>query len=358
MLRVLPKLMLAACAVGVASCGGGGGGGTPPIGTPSSAPSSAPTNTPTPAPTSTPTPTPTPSGPTPTPSPAPNTQPIAVANQGGNVLIFAPTSKGNVAPQSTIAGSNTMLSAPAALALRSSGTVYTINAGGNQVLVFTGSGNVAPVQTITDTAVGIASDGIALATSPAFALYVSSQANGEIDVFTNSNANGPTAPNAVIPSNATTTLSRPTSMTADHAGNLYVIDGSAIKIFANAAAGGTIAPTIISGGVTTLSAPAGIAIDGRGDILVTDGASVKVFAAGSSGNIAPTATISGAATGLQNATGVSVDGTGAIWVCDGGANALFRFRAGANGNVAPITAISGGNTTLNNPAAIQLQPVI
>jgi hypothetical protein len=239
--------------------------------------------------------------------------------------------------------------------VQSGATVSVVNAGGNSVLSFDATGNVAPSETIVDTNPGVASFGLAIATAPSFAVYLSSKATSEIDVYTSTNVNG--APAATI-SGPLTTLVNPTAMAADRSGNLYVVDGSQIKVFANAAAGGNIAPSVIAGAATTLNSPAAVAVDVHGNILVADGTAVKIFAAGSSGDVAPSAVISGPATGLQNATGVAVDGTGAIWVCDAGANALYRFKAGSTGNATPLVVVSGAGTTLNDPLAIELEPVI
>lgn len=98
----------------------------------------SPTPSPTGSPTATPSPTPTPSGsPVPTPTPTP----------------FAD----NIAPATTVAGSNTQLAAPQGIALDGSGNLYVADAGSStaapKILIFNapfgaGALNVAPSRTI------------------------------------------------------------------------------------------------------------------------------------------------------------------------------------------------------------------
>ncbi len=83
------------------------------------------------------------------------TQRIYVANQGNNnVLIFAATANGNVAPVAAIGGGNTKIAAPTALNFDVSGLLYVANnaAGANpaSVTVYAAgvTGNVAPIRTL------------------------------------------------------------------------------------------------------------------------------------------------------------------------------------------------------------------
>lgn len=110
---------------------------------------SLPSPTPTPSPTTTPSPTPTPSGsPSPTPSPTP--------------------ASNNIAPSTTIAGTNTAFVTPYGITLDSNGNMYVTDVGNGagqapKILVFTGpfaggSQNIAPSATITSSALVFPTD--------------------------------------------------------------------------------------------------------------------------------------------------------------------------------------------------------
>ncbi len=265
------------------------------------------------------------------------------------VLWFGPNANGNAAPQSAVAGSNTGLSNPFAFAFDTAGDAYVSNQGANQVLIFDSPGDVAPIETFTDSNPGAAISGLAVNRTGTYALYASSKPTGSIDIFSSSGSLQGSI------SGANTTLNAPTALAANQSGNLYVVDGAAVKIFANAASGGNVAPAAtISGAATTLNAPAALALDAKGDVVVGDGAAIKVFAAGSSGSTAPITVITGPATGLQNVSGIAVDGTGAIWASDSAANAMYRFASTANGNAAPLVTIKGPDTTLSGPVGVHV----
>ena len=71
-----------------------------------------------------------------------------------NVLIFAATANGNVAPVATLGGSNTKIAAPNALAFDLSGLLYVANGGspaGITVYAAGATGNAAPVRTLAGT---------------------------------------------------------------------------------------------------------------------------------------------------------------------------------------------------------------
>jgi sugar lactone lactonase YvrE len=205
----------------------------------------------------------------------------------GRVAVFAPDSKGNLAPIATITGpktgDKTGVNNPVGLGFDPAGDLYVLNANGGpdndgSVTVYPpdASGNVAPKEII---------------------------ANGAKDKLTQ--------------------FQSPAGMALDSAGNIYVTNNGKDTVTVYAAGKfGDVAPVkIISGSHTGLNKPHGIGVDSDGKIYVANDGSgdadddsgdsegvdtVTVYAAGSSGDIAPTATISGSRTGLGKPHGLAV----------------------------------------------------
>jgi sugar lactone lactonase YvrE len=273
----------------------------------------------------------------------------------GAVLSWGPaTSYGNVAPTTTISGTNTQLGDAIGLAVPAGGNIFASGDSSQQIVEFAPgtNGNANPVTTITSTLSfeneGIAADGSGN-------LYMSSYGGtygNTIGVFA-AGQTGTVTPTTIT--GAATTLNTPYGIAVDATRKLYVANsgGNDILVFA-AGASGNVAPIATIGGAnTTLSGPERVAVDSNGRIIVSDeGNKILVFASGANGNVAPVATIAGALTGLSSVSGVAADNQNAIWVCDAGAVAIYRFAPTANGNVAPIATISGASTTLNNPEGI------
>ena len=133
-----------------------------------------------------------------------STQRIYVANGGdNNVLIFAATTNGNVAPVATLGGSNTKIAAPNALAFDLSGLLYVANGSPASITVYAAgvTGDVAPIRTLAGAATMITAPvGVALDSNKV--LYVA-DASDRILVFA-AGATGDTAPIAVIGGTSTT----------------------------------------------------------------------------------------------------------------------------------------------------------
>ncbi len=283
-------------------------------------------------------------------------QMLYVANRNTGSVSWFPLNGpyGNVAPTNTVGGSVSGLSDPVALAVDSSGTIYTSNDDNSGVKIFASglTGNVAATRTFTPTN-SPATEGLAVDSNGY--IYESSYTTALIDVMPPTSS-GSATPTHII-SGASTTLSEPIGMAFDSSINLYVADygAPAIDVFAFGA-GGNVAPTNrIVGAATQLVHPGAVAIDATGRIIVADTGSscctsgfVLVFASGASGNVAPVAQLIGAATGLQNPSGVGIDPSGAFWISDAFSNSLSKFAANANGNVAPLVTISGAATGLSD----------
>ena len=175
-------------------------------------------------------------------------------------------------------------------------------------------------------------------------------------------SNGDVSPLPPVP----TGLAAPAFVAIDASGNIYVTNrcNGTITIYAKGSSGDAAPIAIIGGSNTGLTgtggiALRGIALDSSGNIYVVNGESVFVYAAGSNGNVAPIATISGGNTGLTGPTGIALDSRGNIYVADQAfgrphVGAVLVYAAGANGNVAPVATISGSYTDLEYPYGIAL----
>lgn len=125
---------------------------------------------------------------------------VYVANTGGaSVVGFNPAAKGNVAPVVSIAGSNTGLSRPFALALDSTGRLLVADESAG-ILIFSpgANGNVAPVAHITGLTypAGVVTDG-------QDHIYVANFSGESIEEFPQ-NANGNATPLRTIHGRKTT----------------------------------------------------------------------------------------------------------------------------------------------------------
>lgn len=276
---------------------------------------------------------------------------LYIVRSGGSVTAYSLSASGNVAPTINISGSNTLLSNPVALAVDSTGRVFTANDSSNIVYIFSSgaTGNVSPSAQVQFTG---ATERVTFDSQGN--LWVSSFSNNTIYEFA-AGATGTPTPLTTI-SGANTQLSVPESMYVDASGKLYVSNHAAgVVVFAAGASGNAMPLQYIAGSNTQLVTPFGVASDSAGRIIVADlgtpglgNGAVRIYAAAATGNVAPVTVISGPSTGLSTPSGVMVDGSGNIWVGDN-AGAIFEFANGASGNVAPLRTIQGSGTLMNSP---------
>ena len=280
-------------------------------------------------------------------------KPLYVVNSGNNsVTVYTPGASGNATPTATIAGGNTGLLFPYAIALDGAGNIYVTNADGVtdpggttgiRVYAAGASGNATPTATIPDFAspLGIALDG-------AGNIYVADQGDQTIKVYAAGAGNA--TPTATINYGPT-----PWGIALDGAGRIYVTNPAlfSITVYAAGASGNATPTATIVGGNTGLNSPQGIALDGAGNMYIanTGNNSITVYAAGASGNATPTATIAGVNTGLDFPSGIVLDGAGNIYVANE-RGSITVYAAGASGDATPTATIAGPNTGLSNPVRL------
>jgi sugar lactone lactonase YvrE len=248
---------------------------------------------------------------------------IYVLNQmQDKVLIFSGDSNGNVGPSGTIAGSETKLNDPHAMAFDAQGNLYVLNQGfmGSVTVYAPGaSGNAQPIRTITGFSTKLKSGPEYLAVDGAGNVYVSES----LDV---SQVNGPGAK----------------SIYAD-----------SLLVFPPGADGDVKPLRTIKGSATRMDGIRGLALDKAGNLYVANTGEpingrdanmrVTVYAPGADGNAAPTRTIEGPNTGLHRPFFLSLDAAGNLYVANlagsaGGVTTTVYAR-GASGDARPVRTL-------------------
>lgn len=300
----------------------------------------------------------------------PATQFLYAAEQNTNAItVTLASGSGDIAPVRTISGSATTLNDPVGLAVDSSGNIYTENANGAytasayEIAVFgpTANGNVAPTRLINGADTGLG-DSLSLAVDALGQIYASNQSLGDVTVY------APGASGDAVPSRTITAagLTTPSGIAVDAAGLIYVLNGNggtsgspnALYVFAPTAGANATPLRMISGSATGLSFSVEVAVDSTGNAYVAnaDGNSITVFGPTQNGNVAPLRTISGSNTLLNGPLGLSLDRAGDLFVTNQNGENVVVFAPGATGNVAPTRIFAGSQTGFATPYSIVVGP--
>jgi 6-phosphogluconolactonase (cycloisomerase 2 family) len=283
---------------------------------------------------------------------------VYVANgANGSVTSYAVGGSGNLAPLTSFGRTGFGLSAPAGLAIASSGRVYVANSGNDSVTSYA-PGAAAPFVTdLTGSATGLEGPSAATLDSSG-RLYVANQPANTITVYA-AGANGNATPVATI-GGPDTAINGPDALTVDSAGRLWVADSGSNSLtqYAANATGDAKPLATIAGSATGLNSPRGLAQDAAGDLLVTNqyGHTVTMYATGTNGNAFPKATLGGSSTMLSFPTGIDVDTQGRVYVANQYDDDVHVYAAGATGDTAPIATIAGPATALSGPGAVAVTP--
>jgi len=256
------------------------------------------------------------------------------------VHVYAPRSKGNVKPITTITSSNTGLTQPYGVAVGPDGEIYVADK------------------------------------------HVGPHSCGKVLVY-RSGSYGDVPPIAVI-EGPHTALQQPIGITADLRGNVYVTNQEGINqcgsrhstvadinratryasvtvysAAAIASGGGDVPPVATIGGVG--SEITSVALDSSGKIYATSWSpnSVRIYHAGSKSNVAPVATIVGNQTQLDSPEAIALDSNGKIYVANAGYGADLQGNSGSitvypasNGNLTPIAVIRGDKALVSRPVGL------
>jgi sugar lactone lactonase YvrE len=142
-------------------------------------------------------------------------------------------------------------------------------------------------------------------------------------------------------------LSNPNGIAIDGSGNLYVADTGNSRVVEITAAG---VGSVISTGSVTLSGPKGVALDQAGDIFIADTGNNRVAEVNSGGAAAAlTVAVSSGASTLSTPIGLAVGVTGKLYIADSGNNRIVTVASGSTTGV--VASILGG-VTLSAPKAV------
>jgi sugar lactone lactonase YvrE len=150
------------------------------------------------------------------------------------------------------------------------------------------------------------------------------------------------------PTAVTTTLTAPSGLAVDNAGNLFVADATAKAVYEYK--GGSGSPVTLGSGYTR---PTGVATDGAGNVYVVDqGAGTLQEILNTGGSFAATSTV--LATGLNSPTDVIVSGAGSIYVSNTGANTVLQYANSSR--IGSLSAALGLGVGLSRPTGLALDP--
>jgi hypothetical protein len=300
------------------------------------------------------------------PSPPPFTRFIYESNTSNatglrnTLLIFAANSNGNVPPSGSLAGPSTQLNNPNGLAFgtgTTGGRLYVANGGGTITeYAPPAMGNQAPMVVLGGGASGLVSPQF-VASDLTGQVYVTqnslSGGTDSVEVFA-ANAGLGAAPKLTI----TAGLKAPEGIGLDGTANIYVANHGSNSVNEYSPKGALV--STISGSKTTLSSPTGLAADSAGDVFVAQSNnSILVFKgplAKGNNNVAPTQTISGGSTLLNMPAELWLDGHMTLYTANNGtganSNALLTFPSTTSGNVFPLQFINGPLTQLAQPFGV------
>jgi hypothetical protein len=314
---------------------------------------------------------------------------IFVTNFRGTVNIYPIDSRGDSGPIATIKGAATGLDDPVSIALDSSGKIYVLNNGtagnsGSVEIFAPGSrGNVAPIARIVGPATRLHSVN-KIAVDSAGQIYVAIEVE-DIDsqpagiLIYPPASNGNVTPSATI-GGIESEIQNPWGIAIDLQGDILVAEAATdekgkVLVFPPGTQGAAKPRLVVEGKNERLIAPTAIAVDSGGIIYVPngeghtmDGASISVFREARSDSSAPTlvATIKGLKTGLMDdpvalISGIAIDSRKNIYVTvpatrHNPVNRIIVFTAGSDGDVVPRAVIVGPSTNLYGPSGIAIGP--
>ncbi len=277
------------------------------------------------------------------------------------IRVFAPDATGDAGPCRVLAGEQTRLHRPVAIAAGRQDHLYVVVSGRakdgrsrNAVLVYDrqASGDVPPRRAIAPLADRIF-DGMYdprhIAVGLEDSLYVRSVRS--LSVFAAESADT-LGPSRTFHTNAPAEL-----FTLDRQDTLYAVSGGVVKVYPPGYAGVGHPVRTIGGSRTGLRSASGIAVDSRGWLYLAekDAPRILAFAPGANGDVAPARAIVGWLTGLQRGAAIALDDQDRLFVINGptqrGGGAILVFAPGAMGEDRPVRVHRGVETPMRPPSA-------
>jgi sugar lactone lactonase YvrE len=257
---------------------------------------------------------------------------VYVANCSANTITtFAATADGNVAPSRRIAGGTTGLSCPQGIGLGPDGSIYVSNnysADASQVLVFaaTAEGNVAPIRTLAGPDTRLKFPTRVLVDSAGDTYVTTAGDTPEVLIY-EPDATGNVAPKRYL----RTGLAGPTGLALDSAGRVYVSNANVNNVVVYAPNATGLAPPVAVLTDASLAVPSGVALDSQGAVYVSSqqGNSISIFRPVDLGSPSLVRLIKGPNTTMSLPTGVAIDPNGHVLVGNWGETpemtAVLRF---------------------------------
>jgi hypothetical protein len=144
---------------------------------------------------------------------------------------------------------------------------------------------------------------------------------------------------------STLAVTATSGLTIDGLGTLYVSSNNYVYSFMP---GGT--PTIVPTPGVTLSTPTGLAMDSAGDLYIADSTNNKVYQIPLGTNTAATLALTGPGAALLGPTGLAVDFNNILYIADSGHNRIVETPL----NTLVTTIVSLTSLTLNNPTGVSV----
>jgi sugar lactone lactonase YvrE len=188
----------------------------------------------------------------------------------------------------------------------------------------------------------------ALVVDPAGDIFIADTSNNQIVEV---NAHG--APSVFMINGLTpATLSAPSGIAIDAAGNLYIADTGNARVVKVSPSG---AGSTISTGSVTLTGPHGVALDQSGDLFISDGigGSSKIVEV-TSGGVAAALTIT-VSPALNTPKGLAVDGNGTLYIADYANNRIVTVPAGST--TGSVFSTGGLEPGLSHPSSVAVDRI-
>ena len=301
------------------------------------------------------------------PPPPPTT--LFIANfTGSNVTSYRNPAgvNGNIAPDTNLAGAQTLLAQPSDIIVDAAGNLLATNFGTASITGYDDAvntnGNLAPDRNVQGAATNLVQPTSLAVNTASDLAFVADIGTDQIYVYANASTaalNGNLAPTRTIATTTSGDLNNPFGVNFGANDNLYVANngGQNVLVFANASQiNGNLTPTrIITSAVFTNiydvfidSSDRMYVVNATGSIFIFNNASTR------NGNVAPDFTLVVQGAGFLTAIAVDAGGTG--YIVDNAVNAVYAYDniATRNGTLAPDRTIQGNQTQLAAPIRVFL----
>jgi sugar lactone lactonase YvrE len=153
--------------------------------------------------------------------------------------------------------------------------------------------------------------------------------------------------------NTSSSFPKPTGVTYDSAGNVWVLDATN-NTLTEFASGGAGAGTVIPTGTVTLKAPNSVAVDNVGNVFIADTGNSQIVEIPIVSGVLNSAGTFVLPVTVKSPQGIATDGSGSLYIADTGDNKLIYIP-----NVQGTLSLSNASTfgSLSGPSAVTVDPI-